>query len=227
MSLGVVVCVASFSRHARADEPFAATEPHLLDETAEVTSVVDAFDRDDPFDLHIYAGFTQRWKRADIHRETALNQPGLTTGGFVANTENIARFSEDTSILNVGADIGLFRDLALTFRLPIILSDSRSLGDLDGSTKIPSASKTRAAPRSSTFHSNRPREAASITSPSVSIGPSRTSSAIGRSRRGSSGSKDASASAIRSTRATRRAARRCVPIRRTHPPATTRRARRA
>ncbi len=136
ISLGVIAGLALTSR-AHADEPFAATEPHLLDETAEVTSVVDAFDRDDPFDLHIYAGFTQRWKRADIHRETALNQPGLSTGGFVANTENVARFSEDTSVLNVGAEIGLFRDLALTFRLPIILSDSRSLGDLNGSSQNP------------------------------------------------------------------------------------------
>jgi len=136
ISLGVIAAIAWTTR-ARADEPYAATEPHLLDETAEVTSVVDAFDRDDPFDLHIYAGFMQRWKRADIHRETALNQPGLSTGGFVANTENVARFSEDTSILNVGAEIGLFRDLALTFRLPIILSDSRSLGDLDGSSANP------------------------------------------------------------------------------------------
>ncbi len=125
------------ARRAQADEPIAASEPRLLDETAEVTSVVDAFDREDPFDLHIYAGFIQRWKRADIHRETELNQPGLTTGGFVANTENIARYSQDQSILNVGADIGIFRDLALIFRLPIILSDSRGLADLDGSTKNP------------------------------------------------------------------------------------------
>lgn len=207
ISLGAIACIAITSRTARADEPFAATEPHLLDETAEVTSVVDAFDRDDPFDLHIYAGFTQRWKRADIHRETALNQPGLTTGGFVANTENVARFSEDTSILNVGAEIGIFRDLALTFRLPIILSDSRSLGDLDGSSKIRNASKTRAAARSSASRSNRPHEAASTTSPSGSTGPSRTNSATRRSRRGWSESKGDSASAIRCTHAARRAAR--------------------
>lgn len=135
-SLFGLACVASSTR-ARADEPIAASEPHLLDETAEVTTVVDAFDRDDPFDLHIFAGFTQKWKRADIHRETELSQPGLSNGGFVANTENVARFTEDVSILNVGADIGIFRDFALLFRLPIILSDSRSLSDLDGSSKNP------------------------------------------------------------------------------------------
>ncbi len=133
----VLASVAVTARVAHADEPVAASEPRLLDETAEVTSVVDAFDRDNPFDLHITVGFTQTWKRADIHRETELNQPGLSTGGFVANTENIARYSQDLSVLDVGADIGLFRDLALVFRLPIILSDSRSLGDLDGSVNNP------------------------------------------------------------------------------------------
>jgi hypothetical protein len=136
-SVLLVLVSIGVGRSAYADEPVAASEPRLLDETAEVTSVVDAFDRDNPFDLHITVGFTQTWKRADIHRETELNQPGLSTGGFVANTENIARYSQDVSILDVGADIGLFRDLALVFRLPIILSDARSLGDLDGSTKNP------------------------------------------------------------------------------------------
>jgi hypothetical protein len=125
------------TRTARADEPIAASEPRLLSETAEVTTVADAFDRDNPFDLHIFAAFIQYWQRSDIHRETSLNQPGLSTGGFVPNTENVAAFSEDTSVLDVGADIGLFRDLALVFRMPIILSDSRSLNDLDGSTKNP------------------------------------------------------------------------------------------
>lgn len=129
--------LAGLAPAARADEPIAASEPRMLSETAEVTSVVDAFDREDPFDLHITAGFQQMWKRADIHRETELNQPGLSTGGFVPFTENVAAFSQNTSLLNLGVDVGLFRDLALTFRLPIILSDSRELTDLDGSSTNP------------------------------------------------------------------------------------------
>lgn len=137
MPLFLLAGIAATSRVARADEPVAASEPRLLDETAEVTAVADAFDRDNPFDLHIYAAFSQRWKRADIHRETSLSQPGLSTGGFVANTENVARFTQDTSVLDVGADIGIFRDLALVVRMPIVLSDSRSLGNLDGSSKNP------------------------------------------------------------------------------------------
>ncbi len=135
--LGSAMAVAATGRAAHADEPVAAGEPRLLDETAEATSVVDAFDKGDPFDLNITVGFQQSWKRADIHRETALNQPGLSTGGFVSNNENVARFSQDLSILNVGADVGIYHDLALVFRMPIVLADSRQLGDLDGSSKNP------------------------------------------------------------------------------------------
>ena len=57
-----------------------------MSETAEITSVVDAFDKDDPFDLNLTLGFQQTWKAANIHRETALNQPGLSSGGYVAGT---------------------------------------------------------------------------------------------------------------------------------------------
>lgn len=137
LAFAAAAASATISQRARADEPIAASEPRLLDETAEVTTVVDAFDRNDPFDLHISVGFMQKWKRADIHRETELSQPGLSTGGFVANTENVARYMQDMSILDLRADVGIFRDLALIFRLPIILSNSQSLGDLDGSTKNP------------------------------------------------------------------------------------------
>lgn len=108
-----------------------------MSETAEITSVVDAFDKNDPFDLHLVLGFSQQWKSANIRRETSLFQPGLTTGGFVARTENVAKYNQSLSTLNVGADIGLYRDVALVLRLPIILSDSRSMGDLDGSANNP------------------------------------------------------------------------------------------
>src|ERR1700722_18556345 len=122
---------------ARAAEPIPPGEPHLMSETAEVTSVVDAFDEDDPFDLNLMLGFQQTWKSAHIRRETSINQPGLSTGGFVAATENIASYSQQVSTLNMGADIGIFRDLALTFRVPLILADNRSLGDLSGSSAYP------------------------------------------------------------------------------------------
>ncbi len=127
--LSSVMAVAT----ARGDEPVAAREPRLMSETAEVTSVVDAFDEDDPFDLNLQIGFSQSWKHAKIRRETQSFQPGFATGGFVPATENVATYSSTTSTLLVGADVGLYKDVALTLRVPVILDWSQSLGDLDGS----------------------------------------------------------------------------------------------
>ncbi len=128
---------ALFPAGARADEPIGVNEPRMMAETAEVTSVVDAFDKDDPFDLNLTLGFQQSWKHANIRRETTLNQPGLSSGGFTAQTENIASYSQQISTLMVGADIGLWHDLAIIGRLPVILGNSQSLSDLNGSSANP------------------------------------------------------------------------------------------
>jgi hypothetical protein len=136
-----VLCVAvlagvSVARGSLADEPVAAREPELMSETAEITSVADAFDKNDPFDLNLVLGFTQTWKNAKIRRETTLFQPGLSQGGFIPATQNIASYSSSMSTLLVGADVGIYHDLALILRLPIILSWSQSLGDLNGSAAV-------------------------------------------------------------------------------------------
>jgi hypothetical protein len=121
---------------AGADEPRKVTEPSVLREPAEVTNVVDAFDDDDPFDLHLSLGFQQTWKSAKIRRESYMNQPGLSTGDFTSNALNVADYSESTSRLNTRAAIGLYKDIQLVFRLPIILSNSRKLDGLDGSQNV-------------------------------------------------------------------------------------------
>ncbi len=178
-----------------------------MSETAEITSVVDAFDEDDPFDLNLVLGFTQSWEHAKIRRETQLNQVGLADGGFIPATANIASYSASRSTLLVGADVGLYKDLALIFRVPLILSWSQSLGDLNGSSAV--APMLLADPLaggqtpSSRCPSRAPRGAASTTSPPESTGQSTTSSATTRSRRGSSASRAACAWARRCTRATR------------------------
>jgi hypothetical protein len=122
-----------FARPASGDEPYKVTEPTVLREPAEITQVVDAFDADDPFDLHLSLGFVRTWKTANIRRDTAISQPGLTTGGYVSDRLNIAEYSETTSRLLPRADIGIYKDLALIVRVPIILSNERELSDLDGS----------------------------------------------------------------------------------------------
>jgi hypothetical protein len=129
LALGLV----GISARAMADEPRKVTEPPVLKEPAEVTQVVDAFDDEDPFDLHLSLGFQQTWKSAKIRRESFINQAGLATGGFTATTMNVADYTETTSRLNTRAAIGLYKDIQLVFRLPIILSNSRKLSGLDGS----------------------------------------------------------------------------------------------
>jgi hypothetical protein len=140
--LPAVVCsllplVAFAERRADASEPIAAREPRLLRETGENSAVIDAFDDDDPFDATLTLGFRQQWKSANVRRESNLAQPGLATGGFTPQNENVAAYRQSISILDLGAAIGLYKDLALSLHVPIILADHRELSDLDGSTRNP------------------------------------------------------------------------------------------
>jgi hypothetical protein len=109
----------------------------MMRETGEITTVIDAMDDDDPFDANFILGFEQRWESGNVRRETSLFQPGLSTGDFVARTENVAKYSQSTSLLKMGAQVGIWRDLALSLRLPLIISDNRELQDLDGSSRNP------------------------------------------------------------------------------------------
>jgi hypothetical protein len=120
---------------ALADEPRSATEPRVMEEPGEVVNVIDSFEDADPFDLNVSLGFEYATKSAKILRETHIFQPGLTTGGYTSNLMNVAAYSESTSRLVPRVDVGLYKDIALYFELPIILSSSRKLDDLDGSSQ--------------------------------------------------------------------------------------------
>jgi len=139
MRLGLAVATAvvalGSSGVAQADEPHKVTEPAVLQEPAEITQVVDAFDdqNDDPFDLNLTLGYQQTWKGANIRRESAIAQPGLTTGGYVSDTLNIGKYSQSISRLDTKAEIGLFKDIALIVRVPIILSNDQKIQGVDGS----------------------------------------------------------------------------------------------
>lgn len=120
---------------AHAEEPRKVSEPSVLHEPSEVVQVVDAFDDDDLFDLHLSLGYQSTWKSAKILRETALTDAGFSDGGYSRANLNVAEYSQRVSRLNTRADIGLYKDIALVIRLPIILSDDRELKGLDGSDK--------------------------------------------------------------------------------------------
>ncbi len=134
------ICVAcagawlALAAPAQADEPRAANEPRLLEETAGITQVVDAFDDEDLFDLKLSLGYEYENRSAPIRRETSIDEPGLTTGGYVSDKLNVAEYKESTSRLQTRAEVGLYKDIALILRMPVILSHSRKLSDLDGSS---------------------------------------------------------------------------------------------
>ncbi len=120
---------------ASAEEPRKVSEPTVLREPAEVVQVVDAFDDDDLFDLHLSLGYQSTWKSSKILRETSLTEAGFSDGGYARANLNVAEYEQRISRLNTRADIGLFHDIALVIRLPIILSDDRELKGLNGSDK--------------------------------------------------------------------------------------------
>lgn len=118
---------------ASAEEPRKVSEPSVLREPSEVVQVVDAFDDDDLFDLHLSLGYQSTWKSAKILRETSLTDPGFSDGGYSRANLNVAEYEQRVSRLNTRADIGLYKDIALVVRMPIILSDDRELKGLSGS----------------------------------------------------------------------------------------------
>jgi hypothetical protein len=113
-------------------------EPDVLSEPAEITQVVDAFDGADLFDLYITLGYQVSTTSANIRRETHISQPGLSDGGFVSSTLNIAQYDQTTQRLNTRVDIGLYQDVGVYLRMPIILNDSRKLEGLDSSDQLQS-----------------------------------------------------------------------------------------
>ncbi len=133
--LGLCFIALSVSRPASADEPRKVSEPTVLREPAEITQVPDAFDDDDPFDLNLSLGYESTWTSSVIRRDTSIAEPGLSTGGFTQSNLNVAKYKQTTSRLLTRADIGLYKDVALVIRVPIILSDDRQLNGIDGSEK--------------------------------------------------------------------------------------------
>ncbi len=139
LAVGSLTGVLALAGAARADEPMKVGEPRVMSEPGEVTDVVDAFDGDDVFDLHLTLGYQYSTRSAHIRRESAINSaanPGLSSGDFTSSEMNVATYDETTSRLNTRADIGLYHDIALYLRMPIILSNDRKLSDLNGSAAV-------------------------------------------------------------------------------------------
>src|ERR1700742_3895329 len=105
LPLATLAALVGEAVSARAEEPRKVTEPSVLNESAEVTSVVDAFDGDDKFDLHLSLGFQQTWRSGNVLRETSSDLDQFSSGGYTAGTMKVAKYTETTSRLNTRADI--------------------------------------------------------------------------------------------------------------------------
>jgi hypothetical protein len=90
---------------------------------AEVTRVVSAFDDDNPFDVNLTLSWLREAKSAFVKRE------GVAGAGATAGTDLFKdlQFHQTTNIINLRADVGIFRDLGFHIDAPIVLSDDRSL----------------------------------------------------------------------------------------------------
>ncbi|MEZ4309637.1 MAG: hypothetical protein R3F14_16500 [Polyangiaceae bacterium] len=118
---------------ARADEPRNATEPRVMMEPGEITNVIDAFDEGDVFDANVSLGFQFAAKSAKIFRETSIGGPGLASGGYTSRLLNVAQYTSQIARLTPRVDIGIYHDLAIYARLPIILSYQQKLEGVEGS----------------------------------------------------------------------------------------------
>ena len=114
-------------------------------EAARLTDVADAFDvykvgdeeRIDAFDAYFDLDFSFKQSSGLISREagargqTSECRPGNPEGCLPVDELS---FTESTSLLNVRGEFGIFRDLAMTLNVPIILSRRLSFDYADGIT---------------------------------------------------------------------------------------------
>ena len=98
-----------------------------MSESTELTQVADAFDDDSPIDVNLSLGYMYSSRSADILRESATSD-----GLYTRSTDKIAEYKESTHRLLTRAEIGIFHDVSLVARMPIILNNSQSLGDYTG-----------------------------------------------------------------------------------------------
>lgn len=95
----------------------------------EFTDVIDAFDTEigDPWDVNLRVGYERFSKSGLIRRETYdPNQGELHSWDYFAYRD-MFEFTQVTHILNLDLDIGIYKDIAIRVRFPLILNDQREL----------------------------------------------------------------------------------------------------
>ncbi|MEM1415183.1 MAG: hypothetical protein AAGH15_09795 [Myxococcota bacterium] len=129
----LVLAVLLAAPTARADAPL-----ELLRDPISYTDVVDAGEPGDRFDLHARVAFRR-------HRRTGLVQREL--GGSGPRFATVGRFLQLRNELELGLDVGLWRDTAFFARLPLVLRDDRRIDERrGGSSRLLEPAETDATP---------------------------------------------------------------------------------
>lgn len=95
----------------------------------EFTDVIDAFDTEigDPWDVNLRVGYERFYKGGVIRRETYSPQEGELHNWDYFAYRDMYKFKQVTHILNLDLDLGIYKDVALKVRFPLILNDTREL----------------------------------------------------------------------------------------------------
>lgn len=124
LALGIA-CLVGLGSLALAPNRASAEDFVLMSEPTSYTDVIDAFDDHDVFDLHIHVGYIRQWETGRLQREVA--NPGAADDRAASLMRDVGTYELQRNGLMFGLDIGIFRDLALYARLPLTLSDDRSI----------------------------------------------------------------------------------------------------
>ena len=114
----VALCAAT-SRASAQDESL-----RLFAEPFSFTDVADAADEADPFDLNVHVAFRRTRTTGTLRREPGA---GSADGRSSQNLVDIGDFTHTRNELELGLDIGLYRDVMFFARLPLVLSDVRGV----------------------------------------------------------------------------------------------------
>jgi hypothetical protein len=115
-AVSLAVSLLALSSQARAED----ARLRLMHEPIPYTDVADAFDAHDRFDFNVHLDYDRVLERGSIYREQRA-QDGEVQQHKVGSSEL------ERNVFSLGVDIGLWRDVMAFVRLPLVLSDERSL----------------------------------------------------------------------------------------------------
>jgi hypothetical protein len=109
----------------------------LMAEPIGYTDVLDAFDDGDPLDVNVTLGFERTARSGTIQREVVDFDAG--DGRSTRHFVDVAEHDHVQNVLELGLAVGVFRDLMVFARLPVVLAEERELTPA-GTARCPAGS---------------------------------------------------------------------------------------